>query len=162
MVSIFQLAITWHCNFNHLFTKGWILLWFLLSCYTLILSSMMSSWVFCFPSGTPGRTEGAGLAREGQNNAGALDWQVRGCLLWFPYRHRHSGKISTHAQLLIFHSHRHTHDNPTKVRSTTSIKAPQSRFAVYRQHFFHIPSGRAVIIHYSLANSSKIMSYAPL
>ena len=51
-------------------------------------------------------------------------------------------------------------------RGQTSIKtdidkAPQSRFAVYRQHFSHIPSGRAVIIHYSLANYCKIVSHAP-
>ena len=40
-------------------------------------------------------------------------------------------------------------------------KATQTRFTVYRQHFSHIPSGRAVIIHYSLVIFFKIMSHAP-
>ena len=40
-------------------------------------------------------------------------------------------------------------------------KATQTRFTVYRQHLPHIPSARAVIIHYLLAIFFNIMSHAP-
>ena len=55
-------------------------------------------------SGTPGRFEGAGLAREGQNNAGALDWQVRGSILWLSFSHSHSGKPRMRIRVNYIHS----------------------------------------------------------
>ena len=41
-----------------------------------LLSNFGALSLIFSPSGTPGRTEGAGLAREGKDNAGTLDWQI--------------------------------------------------------------------------------------
>ena len=63
--------------------------------------------------------------------------------------------LPTHLQIYIYYIYIYMYGLASSI-----IKATQTRFTVYRQHFSYIPSGQAVIIHYSLV-IFFIMSHAP-